>query len=152
MGGFCSALGVFPNATVGGYGEVRGEHAIMAEVFARGPVAAGVDATILDEYQGGIITDTPEYEINHIVSIVGWGETEDGLKYWVVRNSWGHYWGEMILPHRSRRQGDRHRGRVLVGHTGHVDALQRRVLRGWIQLRRVQEVRRPVRRRRRPRR
>ena len=95
MGGFCSALDVFPNATVGEYGEVRGEDAIMAEVFARGPVAAGVDATILDEYQGGIITDTPEYEINHIVSIVGWGETEDGLKYWVVRNSWGHYWGEM---------------------------------------------------------
>ena len=71
------------------------EKAIMAEVYARGPVAAGIDANPLDQYVGGVITDTPAYEINHIVSIVGWGETKKGVKYWVVRNSWGEYWGEM---------------------------------------------------------
>ena len=85
----------FPNATIGEYGEVAGEKAIMAEVYARGPVAAGIDANPLDQYVGGVITDTPAYEINHIVSIVGWGETKKGVKYWVVRNSWGEYWGEM---------------------------------------------------------
>ena len=95
MGGFCSALDTFPNATIGEYGNINGEDKIMAEVYARGPVAAGIDATLLDNYKGGVITDTPDYEINHIVSIVGWGETEKGLKYWVVRNSWGEYWGEM---------------------------------------------------------
>ena len=106
FGGFCSALDEFPNATIGEYGEVRGEREIMAEVFARGPVAAGIDATLLDDYTGGIIVETPSYEINHIVSIVGWGETEpvadpatgkpaEAIKYWIVRNSWGEYWGEM---------------------------------------------------------
>jgi len=95
FGGFCSALSTFPNATVAEYGMISGEDAIMAEIYARGPVSAGIDADGLRGYVGGIYSDTPDFEINHIVSIVGWGTAEDGTKYWVVRNSWGQYWGEM---------------------------------------------------------
>jgi len=95
MGGFCSALDTFPNASIAEYGVIAGEHAIMAEIYARGPVAAGVDADPLHDYTGGVYKDNPPYEINHIVSIVGWGETHHGIKYWIVRNSWGEYWGEM---------------------------------------------------------
>ena len=32
-------------------------------------------------------------KVDHSVIITGWGETEDGTKYWVVRNSWGPRWG-----------------------------------------------------------
>ena len=45
-GGKCSAIDVFPNATVAEYGsygmfETDRVHKIMAELYARGPVAAG---------------------------------------------------------------------------------------------------------------
>ena len=31
---------------------------------------------------------------NHILSIVGWGRDATHGDYWLLRNSWGTYWGE----------------------------------------------------------
>jgi len=48
----------------------------------------------LVNYTGGIFNDTTgDTEIDHIVSVVGYG-VEGGVPYWHVRNSWGTFWGE----------------------------------------------------------
>jgi len=95
--GTCSAQTNYTKFYVDEYSDISGVQNIMAEIYARGPVAAGIDATVLETYTGGIITETQPANINHIISLVGWGTEEvNGTKvdYWIGRNSWGQYWGE----------------------------------------------------------
>lgn len=66
-------------------------------LYETGPLAIALNADALMYYDSGII-DVDEYEcdpegMNHAVVLVGYGN-EDGLDYWIVRNSWGKNWGE----------------------------------------------------------
>merc|ERR1719343_1021479 len=93
-GGPCSGLDSFPNATISDYGSISGAEAMMKEIFHRGPVSCGIDANPLLNYESGIIKTKGE-RIDHVISVTGWGtDPVDGF-FWVVRNSWGEYWGEM---------------------------------------------------------
>eukprot|EP00472_Partenskyella_glossopodia_P007168 CAMPEP_0197524978 /NCGR_PEP_ID=MMETSP1318-20131121/10538_1 /TAXON_ID=552666 /ORGANISM="Partenskyella glossopodia, Strain RCC365" /LENGTH=333 /DNA_ID=CAMNT_0043078105 /DNA_START=66 /DNA_END=1067 /DNA_ORIENTATION=+ len=93
-GGVCNPIEYYPNASIAEYGTVAGEDKMMAEIFTRGPIACGIDAEQVLQYKGGIFKSDKDFQINHIISVIGWGE-ENGQKYWIVRNSWGEYWGEM---------------------------------------------------------
>ena len=92
----CVALASYPNVTVSEFGQMSGADAMQKEIFARGPIAALIDATPIHNYTSGIASGPPG-GTNHIVSIVGWGQGGNAKsgKYWIVRNSWGEYWGEM---------------------------------------------------------
>jgi len=94
----CSAI-PSPAARVYGveqHGQVAGEAHMLAEIFARGPIACGLCVTAeFEAYSGGVFQDaTGCTEQDHEISIAGFGVTDDGVKYWIGRNSWGTYWGE----------------------------------------------------------
>ena len=91
----CHAVQNYTKYYVEEYGSVRGEENMMKEIYARGPITCAISVPDdLLEYKGGIYKDTTGSKIpQHGISVVGWGE-ENGEKYWIVRNSWGTYWGE----------------------------------------------------------
>lgn len=89
----CFAVDKYPKVTVSEFGSVRGDDDIMAEIYTRGPVSCYIDAGPIEEYTGGIASYAGAHGTNHAIQLAGFGE-EDGTKYWILRNSWGSYWGE----------------------------------------------------------
>lgn len=68
---------------------------MKAELAKNGPLACGIAVTDkFQDYTGGIYEESKLFpQINHEISVVGYG-IEDGVEYWIGRNSWGTYWGE----------------------------------------------------------
>jgi cathepsin X len=66
------------------------------QALQEGPITCAINANPIGNYKGGIINTNPTTNLNdldHEISIVGYG-TENGVDYWLVRNSWGTAWGE----------------------------------------------------------
>jgi cathepsin X len=107
-GSTCNQVSQFPHARIDEYGIYKLDEAndmddhifmVKAEISSRGPVTAGIAAHHLKNYTGGILYDDEslrDIEPTHEVSIIGWEvDDETGVEYWIIRNSWGEYWGEM---------------------------------------------------------
>lgn len=106
-------LGGFYGATIGDHGEA------MVRELQNGPVAVGFEVDDnFRHYKSGVFVSpgkldvlknksdefNPIVPVNHMVLVVGYGvcgrrdpacnKTNEGMKYWIVKNSWGKYWGE----------------------------------------------------------
>lgn len=57
-------------------------------------VAIQADQRVFQSYKAGIF-DSLECgtQLDHATNVVGYGN-EDGVEYWIMRNSWGPKWGE----------------------------------------------------------
>ena len=68
----------------------------MKEAVANAPVSIAIEADTkyFQSYSSGVLTSSScGTNLDHGVLIVGYG-TENGIKYWLVKNSWSASWGE----------------------------------------------------------
>jgi len=80
------------------YAGTEDETQLKQLLFENGPFAIAMNATPLQFYFWGIFNPWFEFicnpkELNHGVLLVGYG-VSSGTGYWIVKNSWGSYWGE----------------------------------------------------------
>jgi cathepsin B len=68
---------------------------MQIEIMTNGPITVGMNVYMdLFTYEDGIYSHvTGDFAGGHAVYIVGWGERE-GVKYWIVVNSWSDAWAQ----------------------------------------------------------
>ncbi|MQL99650.1 hypothetical protein Taro_032374 [Colocasia esculenta] len=97
--GSCLPAAQSPAATTRDYEAVtpNDEQALLRAV-AHQPVAVSVASGSMEFHHygdhDGVFTGPCGDRLNHAVTIVGYGTTNDGTKYWILKNSWGESWGQ----------------------------------------------------------
>ena len=75
------------------------EEQLKEELFNTGPVSVAFQVVAdFMSYTSGVYSSTDckntSQDVNHAVVAVGFGTTEDGIDYWLVKNSWSDQWGD----------------------------------------------------------
>ncbi|WVY95384.1 hypothetical protein V8G54_034472 [Vigna mungo] len=83
-------------AQISGYVDVpENSEEQLLQAVAKQPVSVAVAINQnFRLYESDVFEGPCGPELNHAVTIIGYGATEDGKKYWLIKNSWGERWGE----------------------------------------------------------
>lgn len=79
-----------------GWVDIMHETKALMYALTHGPVSIAIEADTREfqHYTGGVLTSPYcGHQLDHGVLAVGYGVDEEGTKYWLVKNSWGQYWG-----------------------------------------------------------
>lgn len=75
--------------------------AIKNAIYYHGPVNAAICVgTAFAYYSSGVFATDESAScggagrVNHAITLVGWDDSQGPNGYWILRNSWGQYWGE----------------------------------------------------------
>jgi len=92
----CDTTKIKKVATIDGYVRLptNDYNALLTAVATVGPIAISVAASDWQFYDSGVFNTDCGTEINHAVTLVGYGTDATDGDYWIVRNSWSAGWGE----------------------------------------------------------
>jgi len=90
--------------------KIVGEADMMKEIYSSGPIEATI--YLFDDllvFSKGIysVSSGSNYLSNHAIKIIGWGE-HDGVKYWIIANTWNETWGEKGFFNMKRGSNEAH--------------------------------------------
>ncbi|XP_017836556.1 zingipain-2-like [Drosophila busckii] len=83
------------------------EAAMLQALVDEGPLLVSVWVTdLFQSYRNGIFFDSTCNlgKTNHAVLLVGYGTDPNGVAFWVIKNSWGYFWGEQGYIRMARNQ------------------------------------------------
>ncbi|VFQ60343.1 unnamed protein product [Cuscuta campestris] len=95
LNGTCTTVAAA--AKIKGFEDVPADNeTALLHAAAHQPVSVAVEASgkAFQFYHSGVFTGYCGTQLDHAVTIVGYGKTKQGMKYWLVKNSWGKLWGE----------------------------------------------------------